>query len=153
MAIKGMAGRLKKVVTISHQCGKVQYLQSRSLCKTSNIRYDQERRFFFGNIFWQFDCPLAKKFPGLFNCALVNEAKFKNCFERCTNRDEVIWCPIFKRNLKDMEERQFLSLLNLLRDVIIPEEGEDIRIWKASKDCSFSVLLFYLADSTRTVWR
>ena len=38
---------------------------------------------------------------------------------------------------------QFLSLLNLLKVVLIPEEGEDTRIWKASKDGSFSVASFY----------
>ena len=61
---------------------------------------------------------------------------------------EVIWSPIFRRNLRDIEERQFLSLLNLLTDVLIPEEGEDSRIWKASIDNSFSVASFYSVKPT-----
>ena len=63
---------------------------------------------------------------------------------------EVVWCPIFQRNLRGIEERQFLSLLNLLRDVRIPEEGEDAGIWKVSKDGSFSASSFYSATHIRT---
>ena len=40
----------------------------------------------------------------LFKCALVKEAMDESNFEKGTNR-EVIWCPIFWRNLRDIEER------------------------------------------------
>eukprot|EP00268_Persea_americana_P058902 TRINITY_DN7173_c0_g1_i2.p1 TRINITY_DN7173_c0_g1~~TRINITY_DN7173_c0_g1_i2.p1 ORF type:complete len:258 (-),score=28.56 TRINITY_DN7173_c0_g1_i2:2111-2884(-) len=118
-----------------------------------NIKYQvrSAEKIIFWKDTWLGDCPLAKKFPELFNCALVKEAKVKNCFERHTNKEEVIWCQIFRRNLKDVEARQFISLLNLVSDVIITEQGEDIRIWKASKDGSFSISSFYSTNSTRTM--
>ena len=92
------------------------------------------------------ESPLEKQFLDLFKCALVKEATVKSYYEK--GNKEVIWSPIFRRNLRDIKERQFLSLLNLLKNVLIPEEGEDTRIWKASKDGSFSVASFYSANST-----
>ena len=93
--------------------------------------------------------PLAKQYPDPFNCVLEKEANVKSWFGEGTNND-VIWSPIFRRNLRDIEEMQFVSLLNLLANVLISEEGEDNRIWIASKDCSFSVSSFYSAISKRT---
>ena len=93
-----------------------------------NIKYQvRSEKILFWKDTWIGECPPAKKFPKLFNCALVKEAKVKSYFAKGTNR-EVIWYPIFRRNLRDIEERQFLSLINVLRDVLIPEEGEDARI-------------------------
>ena len=97
-----------------------------------NIRYrisSGEKIPFWKNT-WIGEWLLEKKFPDLFKCAMEKEAKVK-CYFGKGNNGEVIWCPIFGRNLRDVEERQFLSLINLLREVNIPKEGEDDRIWKA----------------------
>ena len=51
---------------------------------------------------------------------------------------------MFRRNLKEHEENQYLSRQTLLRDTQIPEEGEDIRIWKALRNEVFSVSSFFL---------
>ena len=45
--------------------------------------------------------------------------------------DMVVWSLILRSNLKEQEESQFISLLNLLNDVHIQEEGEDTRVWMA----------------------
>ena len=89
-----------------------------------NIKYQVRsgENILFWKDIWIGDCLLAKKFPELFKCGLVKDTKVKTYFGKGTNK-EVIWCRIFRRNLTDIEERQFLALLNLLRDVLIPEEG------------------------------
>ena len=43
-----------------------------------------------------------------------------------------------------------MSLLNILRDIQTPVEGEDVTVWKALKSWSFSVPSFYSALSKRT---
>ena len=58
--------------------------------------------------------------------------------------------PILRRNLKEHEETQFISLLNILNEVYIPERGEDKRVWNASNDRSFSVSSFFMAISKRS---
>ena len=52
-------------------------------------------------------------------------------------------CPIFRRNLKENEESQFISLLNFPNGVNIQDRGEDVRVWEASKNGSFSVSSFF----------
>ena len=89
-----------------------------------NIKYQVRsgEKILFWKDIWIGEWPLEKKFPDLFKCALEKEAKVK-CYSEKGNNGEVIWCPIFKRNLRDIEERQFLSLINLRREMNIPEEG------------------------------
>eukprot|EP00268_Persea_americana_P011367 TRINITY_DN14816_c0_g2_i2.p1 TRINITY_DN14816_c0_g2~~TRINITY_DN14816_c0_g2_i2.p1 ORF type:complete len:101 (+),score=13.35 TRINITY_DN14816_c0_g2_i2:516-818(+) len=79
--------------------------------------------------------------------------------ERSSIRGQITWSPMFRRNLKEHEENQILSLLCLLRDAQIPGEGEDTRIWKASRSGAFSVSSFYssIAEESRSrlasLWR
>ena len=61
----------------------------------------------------------------------------------------MVWSLIIRRNLKDHEESQFISLLNLLNGVFIPNMGEDTRVWTTSKDGLFSVSSFFSAILNR----
>eukprot|EP00268_Persea_americana_P035190 TRINITY_DN34761_c0_g1_i1.p1 TRINITY_DN34761_c0_g1~~TRINITY_DN34761_c0_g1_i1.p1 ORF type:complete len:118 (+),score=19.47 TRINITY_DN34761_c0_g1_i1:39-356(+) len=85
-----------------------------------NIKYQVSlgEKILFWKDTWMGECPLAKQFPKLFNCDLVKEANVKSYIEKGINK-EVIWSPIFHRNLRDIEESQFLSLLKLLKDVFV----------------------------------
>eukprot|EP00268_Persea_americana_P035191 TRINITY_DN34761_c0_g1_i2.p1 TRINITY_DN34761_c0_g1~~TRINITY_DN34761_c0_g1_i2.p1 ORF type:complete len:118 (+),score=19.04 TRINITY_DN34761_c0_g1_i2:39-356(+) len=85
-----------------------------------NIKYQVSlsEKILFWKDTWIGERPLAKQFPELFNCALVKEANVKSYIEKGINK-EVIWSPIFHRNLRDIEESQFLSLLKLLKDVFV----------------------------------
>ena len=62
-----------------------------------------------------------------------------------TSGGQVVWCPSFRRNLKDNEEShsQFISFLNFLNGINI--QGEDARVCEASKNGSFSVSSFFKA--------
>lgn len=66
---------------------------------------------------WMGDAPLVSTFPDLFHCASSQEAKVIDYMER--RGDSIVWGPIFKRNLNEMEESQFRSLLTIIGDVFI----------------------------------
>lgn len=51
------------------------------------------------------------------------------------------------------EERQFITLLDLLNNVDIPEEGEDYRIWDETSDGYFSVASYYKSISNKQMQR
>lgn len=53
------------------------------------------------------------RFPRLFSCARDCEAKVADYMIR---NGEVDWAPIFRRNLREEEENQFFSLLNVLSE-------------------------------------
>lgn len=55
-----------------------------------------------------------------------------------------------RRNLKEKEESQLISLLNLLNGVYILEIGEHGRVWNAVEDSLFSVSSFFFAISKKT---
>lgn len=116
-----------------------------------NIRYQVclGEMILFWQDTWVGDGHLASEFPDLFNCTLEKEAKVKSYSKQSGIRGQLIWCPLFRRNLRE-HESQFMSLLNLLRDIQIPVDGEDVRFWKALKSGSFSVTNFYPPLSTRT---
>lgn len=50
------------------------------------------------------DVPLAMSFPQLYNCASDKGDKMIYCMER--RGDSVVWGPIFRRNLNEVEEGQ-----------------------------------------------
>ena len=58
------------------------------------------------------DRPLAAQFSDLFNCVAEKHARVKAYMT--TVGGQVVWCPIFRRNLKDHEVPQLLLLLDLL---------------------------------------
>lgn len=76
------------------------------------------------------------KFPDLFSCAEGHQAMVLSYLERYGS--QLQW-EILRKNLSESEEHQFISLLNILSRVFIPEEGEDSREYKASLDGSFCV--------------
>ena len=55
----------------------------------------------------------------------------------------MVWCPTFRRNLKDNEESQFITLLNSLNSLTIQNDRADDRVWIASKNGSISVSSFF----------
>ena len=76
------------------------------------------------------------------------EATVSSYLERIGSGNQLIWSPIFRRNLKENEESQMILLLNLLISVYIPG-GQDERIWIPSRVDSFSVTSFFMALSER----
>ena len=90
---------------------------------------------------WVGDLPLASAYPELFNCASDQEAKVIDHLER--RGDCIMWRPIFRRNLNEVEELQFRSLLNMIGEVFIPTEGKDRRIWMATTEGTFLVASFF----------
>lgn len=128
-----------------------------------NIRYHVclGKKIVFWKETWIGEEPLASKFPDLFNCAQDKQAKVESYMDRSGLSGQIMWSSKSRRNLKENEEIQFLSLIDLLRDIHFPEDMEDTRIWKASKNGSFSVSSFYAALSARvgtksslaSIWR
>ena len=108
-----------------------------------NIKYQigTGDKILFWRDWWVGDRTLAAKFPDLFKCALDKDAKVKSYMSRIG--DNVVWSPILRTQLKNQEEAQFISLLNLLNGVYIPEGGAETRVWTASQDGSFSVSSFF----------
>ena len=107
-----------------------------------NIRYgigSGEKIQFWLNV----TIPLADCFPDLFRFALDKEATVQNYLERQGPGAQVRWGPTFRRSLKEQEESQLVSLLDLLNGIFIPEDGEVVRLWSASKDGSFFVSSFF----------
>ena len=98
---------------------------------------------------WVGNTMLADWYPDLFRCAVDKGLKVQNYFERQGPGAQVIWGPTFRRNVKELEENQLASLLILLNGISIPADGEDVRLWSASKDGSFSVSSFFSEISTR----
>lgn len=89
------------------------------------------------------DVPLAISFPQLYNCASDKGAKVIYYLER--RGDSVVWGPIFRRNLNEVEEGQLLSMMLHIANVFIPRIGKDRRIWMASADDMFLVASLYLS--------
>ena len=84
---------------------------------------------------------MSTQFPDLFRCAEDKEANDNSCMNRIGG--QVVWCPAFRRSLKDYEESQFISLLNSLNDINIQDSGQDATVWEASKDGTFSISSFF----------
>lgn len=90
-----------------------------------------------------------------------SKRRWEDNIDRPGTGGQTTWNPAFSRNLKEREETQVISLLILLWDTQIPSEGEDIRIWKASRSGSFSISSFYSAltgreggrSSLANIWR
>ena len=96
---------------------------------------------------WIGDRPLANHFPNLCSRVVEKEAKV-NCY-LCFSGEQKVWTPILRRIIREDEEGHLMSLLNILSGVHIAEGGEDIRLWKASKDGSFRVSCFFSAITGR----
>eukprot|EP00268_Persea_americana_P033450 TRINITY_DN3312_c0_g1_i6.p1 TRINITY_DN3312_c0_g1~~TRINITY_DN3312_c0_g1_i6.p1 ORF type:complete len:225 (-),score=29.21 TRINITY_DN3312_c0_g1_i6:634-1308(-) len=88
------------------------------------------KKILFWKDTWIGEEPLASKFPDLFNCARDKQANVENYMDRSGMSGQITWSPTFRRNLKENEELQFLSLIDLLRDIHLSEDMEDTRIWK-----------------------
>lgn len=98
---------------------------------------------------WAVDHLLATQFPDLFNCVVDKDAKVQDYLQIIG--EQKVWSPILRRNLKEHEEDQLISLLNLLIEVYIVDGGEDERRWNASKNGSLSVSSFLAAISRRGI--
>lgn len=90
------------------------------------------------------DRSLGTQFPDLFNCAKDKEAKVKAYMARISN--QVVWSPTLRRNLKDNEESQFISLLNLLNGMFILENGEGRKVLEFGLPQKMGPSLFLLSS-------
>lgn len=84
---------------------------------------------------------MAISFPELFNCASNKYAKVIDYVER--RGDSIVWGPVFRRSLNEVEEGQFHSQLTSIANVFISINGKDRRIWMATNDGMFSVSSFF----------
>lgn len=83
------------------------------------------------NIYFWLDCwigdtSLAEQFPDLFSCARDKQAKVSNYMLKVA--DSIHWSPVFRRNLSQIGESQFFSLLDLLYQSSIVGEGREAKI-------------------------
>lgn len=84
---------------------------------------------------------MAIEFPLLFLCVRDRQAKFSSYMAR--SGDHLQWDPVFRTNLTEEEENQFMSLLQILNQVSISDEGQDRTVWRASQDGAFLVSSFF----------
>ena len=77
-------------------------------------------KIFFWMDLWMWGHSIVSTFPELFKCASNQEAKVVDYMER--RRDSIILGLVFKRNLNEVEELQFRSLLNMIGEVFIPND-------------------------------
>lgn len=125
-----------------HISGKVSWWLGISCRRRLVTGLGQATRFFFWLDKWVGNLPLALQFSLLFKCAKNSDTKGIDYYERMG--DQVIWGPIFRRNLTEIEQ-EFIDLINTLQNVHLPEGGEDGRLWLALKDHSFSAASFFAA--------
>lgn len=92
---------------------------------------------------WVGDAPLVVSFPNLYNCASNQNTKVTDYMERTDNN--IVWDPIFRINLNEMEAAQFRSMIILSDGVFIPKEGRDRRVWLASTDVMVLVTSLFLS--------
>lgn len=95
------------------------------------------------------DRSLADQFPELYGCAR-NGREGTEYMERSSNA--VVWTPIFRRNLLQSNESSLLSLLQMLGNVFIPEDGIDCRWWDPSKEGTFSIASFAEILSSNNIY-
>lgn len=86
------------------------------------------------------DSTLAEQFPALHDCARDRLAKVGDYMN--LNEGQVLWCPVFRRNMTKSEEDHLLELLHILNWPQITEGAPNHRLWSYSKDGGFSVSSF-----------
>lgn len=124
-----------------------------SFMKFIRYRVTSKEKIQFGLDVWEGNTPLADRYPDLFRCALDKGVKIQNYIERQGPGAQVIWGLTIRINLMENEENQLTSLLNLLNGIFIPEKGEDVRLWSASENGTFSVSSFFSEISRRETTR
>lgn len=115
-----------------------------------NARFEDNTKFCVGEgdrVFfvldsWAGDCTFALSFPRLFACA--RDLYAKACDYMVRNGDNIHWGPIFRRDLSEVEEAEFFSLLEVLGQVSDVGGGSDRRVWVPSRDGAFTVASFFL---------
>lgn len=76
----------------------------------------------FGMGTWIGDSPLIVQFLNLFQCGSDQRALVRSYSSREGN--QVVWGPVFRRNLAQVEESQFLNIIGILGNTYIPNEGD-----------------------------
>lgn len=69
---------------------------------------------------------MAAQFLDLYKYARDRQTRVVDYMDRTSN--QVSWAPILRRDLIEYEERQLFSMLELLGQVFILDEGEDCKI-------------------------
>lgn len=70
---------------------------------------------------WVGERPFAAQFPELYSCTRDRQTKVNDYMERTPL--QILWGPIFIRNLQESDESEFLYLLDALYQTSIPEES------------------------------
>lgn len=92
---------------------------------------------------WVRDYPLSSQFPNLFRCAQDVLVMVRDYYSKIG--DQVVWAPMFRRNLNEGEIQDFATLLTVLSSVFIADGRKDKRVWTGTIDGSFSLASFFLA--------
>lgn len=98
-------------------------------------------KILFWQDLWVGDNTLADQFLHLFYCAKDRLAKVGDHME--LNEGQVGLCPVFRRNVTELEEEQLMELLHSLSNLEIIEGVPDRRVWTLTKDGRFSVSSFF----------
>lgn len=85
--------------------------------------------------------PLTEQFPLLFLCVGYRQVNVSYYLTR--SGESIQWGPIFRRNLTEQEENQFISLLHTLSQVAFQRGKQIVRVWRAFEHGAFSVSSFY----------
>lgn len=78
------------------------------------------------------DNTLATQFPDLYTCARDHLAKAGDYME--VNDGQVLWIPIFRRNMIESKEAHLFNLFDILNGLQISEGASNNRVWSLSKD-------------------
>lgn len=98
-------------------------------------------KILFWQDLWVGDNTLADQFLHLLYYAKDCLAKVGDYME--LNEGQVGWCPVFRRNVTELEEEQLMELLHSLSNLQIIEGVPDRRVWTLAKDGRFSVSSFF----------
>lgn len=88
-----------------------------------HYRIGTEDRIRFWLDTWVEEASLASQFPNLFRCTRDVSAMVRDRFSK--NGEQVVWNPIFRRNLGEGEIEDFAALLVVLDSVFIVDGRKD----------------------------
>ena len=75
--------------------------------------------------------------------AASQSAKVIDYLERIDDR--IVWGPIFRRNLNEVEAAQFREMMTLIGNIFVPNNGKDRRVFSTSTNGMFSVASLFLS--------
>ena len=95
---------------------------------------------------WIGDRPLPEQFPQLCTFARNRQPRVRGYMKRTSL--EILWWPIFRRNLRESEEADLCSLLHVLYQLFILEGGNGSWLRTPSRDSRFTLTSFFSTLTT-----